>query len=59
MWADFLHIVLCFVALIMCEKLWKWIQGVIIKEDKPKRQVSLPELVTSLVSVPKQVKPED
>ncbi len=58
-WADIPHVVLCFMALILCEKLWKWFQGVAIKEDKPKHQVSLPELVTSLVPVTKKGKPEE
>ncbi len=58
-WADVPRVVLCFVALILCEKLWKWLQGVAIKEDKPKHQVSLPELVTSLVSVTEKGKPEE
>ena len=58
-WADLPHIVLCFVALVFCEKLWKWIQTIQINVDKPKHQVSLPELVTNLVSMPETVKPEE
>ncbi len=58
-WADLPRIVLCFVALGFCEKLWKWIQRIQIKVDKPKHQVSLPELVTNLVSMPETAKPEE
>ena len=58
-WADLPRIVLCFVALVLCEKLWKWIQGIQIKVDKPKHEVSLPELVTNLVSITETVKPEE
>ena len=58
-WADLPRIVLCFVALVLCEKLWKWIQRIQIKVDKPKHEVSLPELVTNLVSMNKIVKPEE
>ena len=58
-WADLPHIVLCFVAIVLCEKLWKWIQSIQIKVDKPKHEVSLPELVTTLVSVNEIVKPEE
>ncbi len=58
-WADLPRIVLCFVAIILCEKLWKWIQGIQIKVDKPKHEVSLPELVTNLVSINEKVKPEE
>ncbi len=57
-WADLPHIVLCFVALVFCEKLWKWIQRIQINVDKPKHQVSLPELVTNLVLMPETAKPE-
>ncbi len=58
-WADLPRIVLCFVALVLCEKLWKWIQGIQIKVDKPKHEVSLPELVTNLVAIHKTAKPEE
>ncbi len=58
-WADLPRIVLCFVALVLCEKLWKWIQRIQIKVDKPKHEVSLPELVTNLVSITKTAKPEE
>ncbi len=58
-WADLPRIVLCFVAVILCEKLWKWIQHIQIKVDKPKHEVSLPELVTNLVSITETVKPEE
>ncbi len=58
-WADMPRIVLCFVAIILCEKLWKWIQGIQIKVDKPKHEVSLPELVTNLVSIHEKGKPEE
>ena len=58
-WADLLRIVLCFVAVVLCEKLWKWIQRIQIKVDKPKHEVSLPELVTNLVSMNEIVKPEE
>ncbi len=58
-WADLPRIVLCFVALVFCEKLWKWIQRIQINVDKPKHQVSLPELVTNLVSMPETAKPEE
>ncbi len=57
-WADLPRIVLCFVALVLCEK-WKWIQRIQIKVDKPKHEVSLPELVTNLVSITETVKPEE
>ncbi len=58
-WADLPHIVLCFVAIVFCEKLWKWIQRIQINVDKPKHEVSLPELVMNLVSMPKTAKPEE
>ena len=58
-WADLPRIVLCFVALVLCEKLWKWIQRIQIKVDKPKHEVSLPELVTNLVSMNEIAKPEE
>ena len=58
-WADLPHIVLCFVALVFCKKLWKWIQRIQINVDKPKHQVGLPELVTNLVSMPETAKPEE
>ncbi len=58
-WADLPRIVLCFVAFVICEKLWKWIQRIQINVDKPKHQVSLPELVTNLVSMPETVQPEE
>ena len=58
-WADLPCIVLCFVALVLCEKLWKWIQRIQIKVDKPKHEVSLPELVTNLVSITEMAKPEE
>ena len=58
-WADLPRIILCFVAVMLCEKLWKWIQHIQIKVDKPKHEVSLPELVTNLVSVTEMVKPEE
>ncbi len=58
-WADLPRIVLCFVAIILCEKLWKWIQGIQIKVDKPKHEVSLPELVMNLVSLNEKAKPEE
>ncbi len=58
-WADLPHIVLCFVAIILCEKLWKWIQRIQIKVDKPKHEVSLPELVTNLVLMNEIAKPEE
>ncbi len=58
-WADLPRIVLCFVAVMLCEKLWKWIQHIQIKVDKPKHEVSLPELVTNLVSVAETVKLEE
>ncbi len=58
-WAGLPRIVLCFVALVLCEKLWKWIQRIQIKVDKPKHEVSLPELVTNLVSITETVKPEE
>ncbi len=58
-WADLPCFVLCFVAFVLCEKLWQWIQRIQIKEDKPKHEVSLPELVTNLVSVTETVKPEE
>ena len=58
-WADLPHIMLCFVALVLCEKLWKWIQRIQIKVDKPKHEVSLPELVTNLVLMNEIAKPEE
>ncbi len=58
-WADLPRIVLCFVALVLCKKLWKWIQRIQIKVDKPKHEVSLPELVTNLVSITETAKPEE
>ena len=58
-WADLPRIVLCFVAIVFCEKLWKWIQQIQIKVDKPKHEVSLPELVTNLVSMTETAKPEE
>ncbi len=58
-WADLVHIVLCFVAVVFCEKAWKWIQRIQINVEKPTHQVSLPELVTNLVSAPQNVKPEE
>ncbi len=58
-WADLPHFMLCFVAFVLCEKLWKWIQRIQIKVDKPKHEVSLPELVTNLVSITETVKPEE
>ena len=58
-WADLPRIALCFVAIVLCEKLWKWIQRIQIKVDKPKHEVSLPELVTNLVSITETAKPEE
>ncbi len=58
-WADLPRIMLCFVALVLCEKLWKWIQRIQIKVDKPKHEVSLPELVMNLVSMNEIAKPEE
>ncbi len=58
-WADITCIVLCFMAVIICEKVWRWIQRIEIKVDKPQHQVSLPELVTNLVCIPENVKPEE
>ncbi len=58
-WADLLRIVLCFVAVVLCEQLWRWIQRIQIKVDKLKHEVSLPELVTNLVSINETVKPEE
>ncbi len=58
-WADLVHIVLCFVAVVFCEKAWKWLQWIQINVEKPTHQVSLPELVTNLVSVPQNVKLEE
>ncbi len=58
-WADLPRIVLCLVALVLCEKLCKWIQRIQIKVDKPKHEVSLPELVTNLVSMNEIAKPEE
>ena len=59
MWADTIHIVLCFVSVVLCEKVWRWIQRTEIKVDKQAHQVSLPELVTNLVHIQEQVKPEE
>ena len=58
-WADLPRIVLCVVAIILCEKLWNWIQRIQINVDKPKHEVSLPELVTNLVSMTEAMKPEE
>ena len=58
-WADLPRIVLCFVAIVFCEKLWKWIQRIQINVDKPKHEVSLPELVTNLVLMTEAAKPEE
>ena len=58
-WADITRIVLCFAAVIICEKVWRWLQRIEIKVDKPKHQVSLPELVTTLVHATENVKPEE
>ncbi len=58
-WADTIRIVLCFMAVVFCEKVWRWIQRIEIKVDKQAHQVSLPELVTNLVHAPEQVKPEE
>ena len=58
-WADLVRIVLCFMAVVFCEKAWKWIQRIQINVEKPTHQVSLPELVTNLVSAPENVKPEE
>ena len=58
-WADLVRIVLCFVAVVFCEKAWKWLQRIQINVEKPTHQVSLPELVTNLVSAPQNVKPEE
>ncbi len=56
-WADLPRIVLCVVAIILCEKLWNWILCIQINVDKPKHEVSLPELVTNLVSMTEAAKP--
>ena len=58
-WADLPRIVLCVVAIILCEKLWNWILRIQINVDKPKHEVSLPELVMNLVSMMEAVKPEE
>ena len=58
-WADLPCIVLCVVAIIVCEKLWNWILRIQINVDKPKHEVSLPELVTNLVSMTEAAKPEE
>ncbi len=58
-WADLVRIVLCFVVVVFCEKAWKWLQRIQINVEKPTHQVSLPELVTNLVSAPQNVKPEE
>ncbi len=58
-WADTTHIVLCFVAVVICEKVWRWLQRIEIKVDIQAHQVSLPELVMNLVHAPEQVKPEE
>ena len=58
-WADLPRIVLCVVAIILCEKLWNWILRIQINVDKPKHEVSLPELVTNLVSMTEAAKPEE
>ncbi len=58
-WADLVRVVLWFVAVVFCEKAWKWIQRIQINVEKPTHQVSLPELVTNLVSAPQNVKPEE
>ncbi len=58
-WADLVRIVLCFVAVVFCEKAWKWLQRIQINVEKPMHQVSLLELVTNLVSTPQNVQPEE
>ena len=58
-WADLVRVVLCFVAVVFCKKAWKWIQWIQINVEEPTHQVSLPELVTNLVSAPQNVKPEE
>ncbi len=58
-WADIMQVVLCFMAIIICEKVWRWLQQLEIKVEKPKHQVSLPELVTTLVQVTETTKPEE
>ncbi len=58
-WADLPRIVLCVVAIILCEKLWNWIQDIQINVEKPKHEVSLPELVTNLVLMTEAAKPEE
>ncbi len=58
-WADITRIVLCFVAVVICEKVWRWLQRIEIKVDKQTHQVSLPELVTNLVHALEWVKPEE
>ena len=58
-WADLPRIVLCVVAIIFCEKLWNWIHHIQINMDKPKHEVSLPELVTNLVLMTEAAKPEE
>ncbi len=58
-WADLVRIVLCFVAVVFCEKAWKWIQRIQINVEKPTHQVSLPELITNFISAPQNVKPEE
>ncbi len=58
-WADLPRFVLCFVAFVLCEKLWQLIQRIQIKKDKPNHEVSLLELVTNLVSVTEIVDPEE
>ena len=59
MWADIICIMLCFAAVVLCEKVWRWIQRIEIKVDKQAHQVSLPELVMNLVHIQEQVKPEE
>ena len=58
-WAYTIHIVLCFAAVVPCEKVWRWIQRIEIKVDKQAHQVSLPEFVMNLVHALEQVKPEE
>ena len=58
-WADLPRIMLCVVVIILCEKLWNWILRIQINVDKPKHEVSLPELVTNLVSMTEAAKPEE
>ncbi len=57
-WVDIARVV-CFATVVVCKKLWKWYQEMETKLDKPKHQVSLPELVTDLISIKEQKKPEE